>query len=87
MQWVGAAVGLSVLVAVFGSAARREAARPGAGAHQVFVHGAAAAFAAGTLFVIAALAAGALGVRGSLRPPRRVQEPTTPGPATPGTAG
>jgi EmrB/QacA subfamily drug resistance transporter len=76
MQWVGSAVGLSVLVAVFGSAARREAARPGADAHQVFVHGAAAAFAAGTLFVIVALACAVLGVRGRLPAPRRARAAT-----------
>jgi EmrB/QacA subfamily drug resistance transporter len=69
-QWVGSAVGLSVLVAVFGSASRREAARAGAGPAQVFVHGAAAAFAAGTLFVLGALAFAALGVRGRLLPTR-----------------
>ena len=75
MQWVGAAVGLSVLVAVFGSAARREASAPGADAHRVFVHGAGAAFAAGLLFVLVALACAAFGVRGRLLPRRGAQDP------------
>ena len=82
MQWVGAAVGLSVLVAVFGSAARGQGAHRGAGPHEVFTHAAGSAFAVGALFVAAALAAGALGIRGRLRPPRAAREPA--GPTAPG---
>jgi hypothetical protein len=60
MQWGGAAVGLSVLVAVFGSASRAQAARRGASAADAFTHGAAAGFAVGSVFVLAALVLGAL---------------------------
>jgi len=60
MQWGGAAVGLSVLVAVFGAASRGEAARPGASAADAFTRGAGAGFAVGCVFVLAALLLGAL---------------------------
>jgi EmrB/QacA subfamily drug resistance transporter len=67
MQWGGSAVGLSVLVAVFGSAARAEGRRRGANAADAFTHGATAAFEVGAVFVCAALVLGALAI-GRARP-------------------
>jgi EmrB/QacA subfamily drug resistance transporter len=67
MQWGGSAVGLSVLVAVFGSTSRAEAARPGASAADAFTHGATAGFGVGAVFVFCALVLGAVAL-GRSRP-------------------
>ncbi len=61
MQQVGGSLGLAALVTVFGTATRHAAVHPAAGAtraalaHQVFAHGAGAAFAVAAIFDVCAL--------------------------------
>ena len=75
-QQLGGALGVAVLVTVFGSASKHAAARPIGGASQqqfadhVFVYAADRAFAAGAVFLIGALALVAIAVRA----PRPVAE-------------
>ena len=69
-QQLGGALGVAVLVTVFGSASKHAAAHPVAGlsraamSDHVFVYAADRAFVAGTLFLVAALVLVAAAVRG-----------------------
>ena len=64
MQQLGGALGLAVLVSVFGTAARVVAAQSVAAAQQAFVVGADHAFIAATLFVGATVVVLAVAIRG-----------------------
>ncbi len=72
MQQVGGALGLAILVTVFGTASRNAAAHPVAGAgpleqaHHVLTHGTASAFAVATIFDVCALLVILVAVRGRL---------------------
>ena len=79
MQQVGGALGLAVLVTVFGTAAKHAAAHPVAGdrlaqANHVFVYAADHAFVVGTLFLLAAMSLVMLVIR-TPRPAAVVEEP------------
>jgi EmrB/QacA subfamily drug resistance transporter len=84
MQWVGASLGLSALVTVFGTASRHAAAHPVGGVlltpHQVLTHGIAGALGAGAAFAVTALLVAALAVRPGAAP-RRARWAPRPVPA------
>ena len=64
MQQLGGALGLAVLVSVFGTAARGAALQPAAAAQRAFVLGADHAFIAATVFVSATVAVLVVAIRG-----------------------
>ncbi|HVC42107.1 MAG TPA: MFS transporter [Candidatus Saccharimonadales bacterium] len=64
MQQLGGALGLAVLVSVFGTAARGAAVQSGSAAQQAFILGADHAFIAGTVFVSATVVVLAVAIRG-----------------------
>ncbi|MHB8487953.1 MAG: MFS transporter [Candidatus Dormibacteria bacterium] len=64
MQQLGGALGLAVLVSVFGTAARGAAVQSGSAAQQAFILGADHAFIAGTVFVSATVVVLAAAIRG-----------------------
>ncbi|MEU6086192.1 MFS transporter [Streptomyces sp. NPDC047085] len=66
LQWLGGTVGLSVLVTVYGTAARHTTGSPDA----VLTHGAARAFGVGSLIALAALAVAATVITGRRAPAR-----------------
>jgi EmrB/QacA subfamily drug resistance transporter len=74
MQQVGGALGLAILVTVFGTSSRNAAAHPPAGeaplaqAHHVLAHGMATSFGAATIFDLCALLVIVLAVRASAMP-------------------
>ena len=79
MQQVGGALGLAVLVTIFGTASSHAAQHPAAGASpaeiatQTFIHGAKAAFIASTVVMIAAIIATVVLIRGEKSD--RVEQP------------
>jgi hypothetical protein len=75
MQQVGGALGLAILVAVYGTASRSAAAHPIAGLtavaqqHHVLAHGMSAAFALAAIFDALTLLLVIVVIRGRQRPP------------------
>jgi len=75
MQQLGGALGLAVLVSVFGTAAQQAASQPAAAMRQAFVVGADHAFVAATVFVAATLVVLIVAIRGRRAEARAAEEP------------
>jgi EmrB/QacA subfamily drug resistance transporter len=84
-QQVGGALGLAILVTVFGTASRDAAAHPLAGvspqaqAHEILAHGVGSAFTAATVFITCALILALIAIQTSPKAPKVTRPPVAPG--------
>jgi len=83
MQWVGGTLGLSILVTIFGTAARAATQRPPAGlastalAHYVLIHGMRSVFSVAVVFMVLGLVVTLVGLRTAHPSPEPAAEPET----------